>query len=695
MNSPMIEKQAEQAALSQVASMFQRPEQLEKLDMLRKRAVRKKAAVEAMLRTGVQSQLEGIRTAISHLHTASDDIKEIEQSMQEVFDQLKTIPQLKTKMSKLSEANMVHSQYAAAMENLRHIFNITATVEKTHEFIAEGNLLHAHRNIMELEQSRDDLMFEVHKLKSERREYDKNLLKNYFIEVEQLVLELGKQVWYICSRALEAVRDNDDGAQQLVSALRIIEREERIDRYFADKKSTSDFLPPNRPRGWRTKLFEVLLNSVKARVEGNQFEDRTINKQWLARYLEVCRRTVVEDLKIVKRSLVACFPPEYKIYDRYIQMYHDSISQRLREIAAEPLEKNELVQLLSWIQAYGGESMLGSPVLGITTATLLNDHPLLLRSSTIQLYDRFIEINKRDIREWLDKALMQEKDDWYKHVNPEEDNNRYFYTQLPSILFGMIEDTVTLAKEISLELIPRVIEVAIDEFLEFCSRYKDATLAFKVKHFEDRSYFMKYTATVIAVANNLDICVESTDKLEKHIRLTIESDVTDLSHPLSPVSPNHDLSRSSAGGGFSVNRQELIQKIDKLKKKWHYCMQFVISSLLDEIYEDISKHLEKLLSREWLIGSNDLETICITIADYHNDYRHLRPHIRIALLKELLYKVVGEFVIAIDNRRLTYSKYEERHLAAERIKQDSHRIAQMFDSFIDNSEYQVCAFGIT
>jgi exocyst complex component 3 len=69
--------------------------------------------------------------------------------------------------------------------------------------------------------------------------------------------------------------------------------------------------------------------------------------------LEVCRRTVVEDLKIVKRSLVACFPPEYKIYDRYIQMYHDSISQRLREIAAEPLEKNELVQLLSWIQAYG------------------------------------------------------------------------------------------------------------------------------------------------------------------------------------------------------------------------------------------------------------------------------------------------------------------------------------------------------
>lgn len=66
-------------------------------------------------------------------------------SMHEVYEQLKTIPQLKSKMSKLSEANMVHSQYAAAMENLKHIFNITATVENTHKFIIEGDLLHAHK----------------------------------------------------------------------------------------------------------------------------------------------------------------------------------------------------------------------------------------------------------------------------------------------------------------------------------------------------------------------------------------------------------------------------------------------------------------------------------------------------------------------------------------------------------------------
>uniref|UniRef100_A0A915EHY8 Exocyst complex component 3 n=1 Tax=Ditylenchus dipsaci TaxID=166011 RepID=A0A915EHY8_9BILA len=652
MTSLTDEKKVEDSALQQVAAMFQRPSQLEKLDVLRKRADRKKAAVEAMLRTGVQSQLEGIRAAIGHLQAASDDVKQIENSMQSIFTQLQTIPQVKMKMSKLSQANTTHSQYAAAMENLKHIFNVSDTIEKSHEYIMEGKLLQAHKNIMELENARDDLMFEVHKLHSDRREYDKNLLKNYFTDVEKLVQDLAKQIWYICSRALEAVCGNESTApQQLVSALRIIEREERIDQYYIDQKlSSNQFMPPGRPRQWRKQLFEVLLKNVRHRVEGNQFEDRTTNRQWLARYLEVCRRTVVEDLKVVKSGLVACFPPEYNIYDRFIKIYHDTIALRVKEI--------------SWIQAYPGENMLGTPKLGIQASALVQEQPLLAKSATNQLHDRFVELTRKDMSEWLDKALMQEKDDWYKHVIPEVDSNNCFYTQLPSILFGMIEDTVALSKEIAQDIVPRVIDVGVDEFHNFATKYKDASMAYKGKHFEDRAFFQQYTATMIAIANNLDICCNSTDKLEKHIRLTMEAASTSLD-----VSTTNDSSLSSARSATSfacVNRQELIQKIEQLKKKWNFGMQFSITALLDEIYEDIRGHLEQIMTRTWLMGSADLETICVTTADYHSDYKRLRPHIEYMLIKEILYKVVSEYVIAIDLRRLTFTNYDERHLAAER-----------------------------
>jgi hypothetical protein len=51
-----------------------------------------------------------------------------------------------------------------------------------------------------------------------------------------------------------------------------------------------------------------------------------------------------------------------------------------------------------------------------------------------------------------------------------------------------------------------------------------------------------------------------------------------------------------------------------------------------------------------MMGSSDLDTICVTIHDYHSDYKHIRPHIQFTVLKEIMYKVVGEFIIAIDSR---------------------------------------------
>lgn len=54
------------------------------------------------------------------------------------------------------------------------------------------------------------------------------LLRTYFSDLDKVVQELAKQLWYICSRCLEAVRGVEQGPTQLVTALRIIEREERF-----------------------------------------------------------------------------------------------------------------------------------------------------------------------------------------------------------------------------------------------------------------------------------------------------------------------------------------------------------------------------------------------------------------------------------------------------------------------------------
>ncbi|VDO84991.1 unnamed protein product, partial [Haemonchus placei] len=582
-------------------------------------------------------------------------------------------PQLREKMRELRDANARHGQYAAAMENLKHIFNITKTIQDTKVALDQGKLLVAHKNIMDLELARDELLFEVHKSDSPNKDYEKNLLVTFFIKVDELVTDLSSNMWFVIGRALEMVKGSESGSgpQELVSCIRIVEREERIDNYYLDKKARgSAFMPPGRPRQWRKKAFEVLEKTVWSRVEGNQLEDRSLNKAWLARYLEVCRKVIVDDLQLA-RAAVPCFPPDYQIYDRFVHMYHNCVCKRLREIAAEQMEKSELVQLLSWIQTYGGEELLGNRRLQINTAALLDDVPVLSRSTLNSLYDSFVEMTRRDMKNWLDKTLSAEKDDWNKHVRPDEDNFGYFYTSLPNIMFGMLRDTVTLAKEVSVEVIPSVINLTIEEFFIFANKYKDAFTAYRNKYFENRSTFREFTSTMVAIANNLQTCIESTDKYMQQVRLSMESD---------------EQQDGGVAGRRAVSRQQIIDNIDRLNARWSSAVGVAVNYLLEEICEDLSPHLAELFSRKWIVGCSAPETICMTVQDYYADHRHLRPATRCALLMDLQFRIVGEYLKAIDSRRLTFATYEERAAAGSRMKADAQRLEALFKQLIDTDD---------
>lgn len=53
------------------------------------------------------------------------------------------VPALCENLQDVREENSRHSQYVTAMENLKHIFTVPECVEKTKQWISEGDLLHA------------------------------------------------------------------------------------------------------------------------------------------------------------------------------------------------------------------------------------------------------------------------------------------------------------------------------------------------------------------------------------------------------------------------------------------------------------------------------------------------------------------------------------------------------------------------
>lgn len=80
---------------------------------------------------------------------------------------------------------------------------------------------------MDLENSRDDLLFELYKLPNQAPA-DQVLLKAYFEDVEDVSQSLGKQLKLVLSRTLNTVRKEPT---VIVTALRIIEREEKADAF--------------------------------------------------------------------------------------------------------------------------------------------------------------------------------------------------------------------------------------------------------------------------------------------------------------------------------------------------------------------------------------------------------------------------------------------------------------------------------
>nr|CAG4640730.1 EOG090X03GO [Eulimnadia texana] len=648
MNVQALEEEARQSAIKHVANMLQRSDQLEKVEQYRRRVARKKASVEAMLKTALQSQLDGVRTGFRQLQTAPKDIAEVKIKLKELEECLKKLPGLQASVARVREEHIVHSQHAAAMENLKHIFTVPESVEKTQQWIGEGKLLHAHQSLTDLESSRDDLLYELHRLPTQSTQ-DQQMLKAYFFGVEQLSEQLGKQLWLVLRRSLNTVRKEP---QVVVTAVRIIEREERADQYALQRQWQSGFLPPGRPKKWRQRALNVLREAVAERIEGNQFEDRHDNKMWLVRHLEVTRLLVVEDLRVVKTLCLPCFPPSWDIVNTYVKIYHECLARHLLDVIAAGLEGNEYVSLLSWVlQTYPGPELLQHPDLRVDLqqASL---GPLLDDPTVEKLLDAYFRNMGSNYGEWMQKTLETEARDWRRPSLPESDADGYYNTEAPVIIFQMVEQNLQVSQTISDDLMYRSLKLGLEQIIQYGLLYRDAIVAFKTKHFEDRSQVPYFTHYMIATVNN---CL-SFMELAQQMKLRYGK------------------------GENPVRETEITRNVETLLQTYERLRDEAAGFLLEEAFLDLEPHFQDLITRKWMVSTVPIDTICATLDDYFQDYVHLRPRNFDYIIREAELWITRKYISAILQKKITFKTPEERRQAAEKMIQEAGQIATLLNN---------------
>uniref|UniRef100_U3IRB3 Exocyst complex component 3 n=1 Tax=Anas platyrhynchos platyrhynchos TaxID=8840 RepID=U3IRB3_ANAPP len=589
------DREAVATAVQRVAGMLQRPDQLDKVEQYRRREARKKASVEARLKAAIQSQLDGVRTGLSQLHNALNDVKDIQQSLIDVNkdwrQSINTIENLKD----VKDAVVQHSQLAAAVENLKNIFSVPEIVRETQDLIERGELLQAHRKLMDLECSRDNLMYEQYRMDS-KNTHDMNLIHTYFGDMQKLSEELAKQLWMVVQRSLVTVRRDPT---LLVSVVRIIEREEKIDRRMLDRKKQTGFIPPGRPKKWKEKMFNILERTVSTRIEGTQADTRESDKMWLVRHLEIIRKYVLDDLLVAKTLLDQCFPPHYDIFKRLLNMYHQALSTRMQELAAEDLEANEIVSLLTWV---------------------LN---------TYKSYPSALSPESRANKFELSNLIA---------VTP------VFFSRKDKEMF---EQNLQVAAQISEDLKTKVLLLCLQQMNSFLTRYKDEAQLYKEEHLKNRQYPQCYVQYMIAVINNCQTFKESIISLKrKYLKVELEDTLSSSHASMDAI-------------------------LDIIAKEG-------CSSLLDEVFMDLETHLNELMTKKWLMGSNAVGTICVTVEDYFNDFAKIKKPYKKTMTVEAHRRVVVEYIRAIMLKRISFKNAEERKEGAEKMIKEAEQFRFLF-----------------
>ncbi|XP_074656333.1 exocyst complex component 3-like [Tubulanus polymorphus] len=640
-----MEADARRKAASHVATLLQRPDQLEKVEQTRRRVTRKKASIEAMLKTAVQSQLDGVKTGLTQLQSALHDVKEIRSCLDSIDENYKCLQGLPEKLQAIKEENDRHSQLAAAMENLKNIFTVPEMVKKTQEFINQGNLLRAYANITDLEMSRDELFLELFK-QPKQSPTDKNTLKTYFSDVEKLSGNLAKQLWLILQRALVTVRSEPS---QIVTVLRIIEREERTDAMWQQKHEQYGFMPSGRPKNWRNKCFSVLEESVITRIEGCQADDRTIDKMWLVRHLEIIRQLVLEDLKIVVNLCEPCFPPSYDIIRKYGRMYHNAIGNHLLDLKAQGLEGNEPVSLMKWVNEYSSEEMMGNRELSKIDVSVLG--PLIPDETIDELRESYLRTMRENFQEWMVNSLKTDKEDWYRDQEPDADSEGFYNTSLPIILIEMIEQSMMVAAHISERLTGKVLILCIDEMEFFAQMYKTELMKYRDKHMANRNIPKFYLHYMLANINN---CQSIGDFIQCRLKDKYQS----------------------RDDNETVN----IDKFNLIAECYNKIATTCCGVLLDEVFLDMNAFIQELFTRKWLQGDSAcLDTICLTIEDYCQDFVHLKSKNYEKLIVQAQDRVLIDYLKAMFARKITFKNYDERLEAADKISREAEQMRSLFN----------------
>ena len=95
---------------------------------------------------------------------------------------------------------------------------------------------------------------------------------------------------------------------------------------------------------------------------------------------------------------------------------------------------------------------------------------------------------EKNYRDWMTKTLETEQQDWLRDSLPDfDEQEKYYHTAAPVIIFQMIDQHLQVTNTINSELTFKALVLSIQQVTNYGIIYRQGIIEFKEKHFKDRS----------------------------------------------------------------------------------------------------------------------------------------------------------------------------------------------------------------
>ena len=314
------------------------------------------------------------------------------------------------------------------------------------------------------------------------------------------------------------------------------------------------------------------------------------------------------------------------------------------------VEGNEYVTLLSWtINTYPGKELMQHPELKIDLSQIKNIQPLMKPEMVKSLERAYLKTMEKNYTDWMDKTVETEKMDWQAGM-PDQDD-QYFHTASPVIIFQMIDQHLQVTNTIKQDLTFNALVLSIQQVTLYGQKYRLAIIEFKEKHFKDRSQVPFFTQHIITIVNNCQQIMELAQQIKQLY--------------------------------WPKTRTDHYEDFEKLLQTFHALRDETASYLLEEAFLDIDGHFNELFTVKWIGSSIAVDTICVTLQDYFQDYNHLRVINFEFVIKEAQKMVAKRYIKALLSKRISKPK-QECDVIVKKITKEVRQIKSFFDKIAPN-----------